>query len=112
LPSSFARFHAIPNKLTHSSSSSSSSSSSLSSSSYICHRVRPLVDPFRSHVSRSLFKDVPWFLLPVVDSVSLPWVIYYEAFYLHVVSSFFYIPVICLKLMLFLTLFAICVFVL
>ena len=37
-------------------------------------------------------------------SVSLPWVIYFEAFYLHVVSSFSCIPVICPKLVLFLTL--------
>ena len=36
-----------------------SSSSSSSSSSYICHGVGPLVDPFRSHVSRSLFKGLP-----------------------------------------------------
>jgi len=36
------------------------------------------------------------------NSVSLPWVIYYGAFYLHVVSSFSCIPVICLKLVLFL----------
>jgi hypothetical protein len=36
------------------------------------------------------------------NSVSLPWVIYYDAFYLHVVSSFSCIPVICLKLVLFL----------
>jgi len=36
------------------------------------------------------------------NSVSLPWVIYYRAFYLHAVSSFSYIPVICLKLVLFL----------
>ena len=36
------------------------------------------------------------------NSVSLPWVIYYEAFYLHVISSFSCIPVICLKLALFL----------
>ena len=36
------------------------------------------------------------------NSVSLPWVIYYEAFYLHVISSFSRIPVICLKLVLFL----------
>ena len=43
---------------------SESSSSSSSSSSYICHAVGPLVDPFRSHVSRSLFKGLPWFLLP------------------------------------------------
>ena len=35
------------------------------------------------------------------NSVSLPWVIYYEAFYLHVVSSFSCIPVICLKLVFF-----------
>ena len=28
------------------------------SSSYICHGVGPLVDPFRSHVSRSLFKCI------------------------------------------------------
>jgi len=36
------------------------------------------------------------------NSVSLPWVIYYGAFYLHVASSFSCIPVICLKLVLFL----------
>ena len=36
------------------------------------------------------------------NSVSLSWVIYYEAFYLHVVSSFYCIPVICPKLVLFL----------
>jgi len=35
------------------------------------------------------------------NSVSLPWVIYYGAFYLHVVSSFSCIPVICPKLVLF-----------
>ena len=34
------------------------------------------------------------------SSVSLPWVIYFEAFYLHVVSSFSCIPVICPKLVL------------
>jgi hypothetical protein len=37
------------------------SSSSSSSSSYI---VGPIVDPFRSHVSISLFKGLPRFLLP------------------------------------------------
>jgi hypothetical protein len=36
------------------------------------------------------------------NSVSLPWVICYEAFYLHVVSSFSCIPVICPELVLFL----------
>ena len=64
-----------------------------SSLSYFCHGVGPLVEPFRSHVSRSLFKGLPRFLLPVGHSVSLPWVIYFEAFYLHVVSSFSCIPV-------------------
>jgi hypothetical protein len=38
------------------------------------------------------------------NSVSLPWVIYYEAFCLHVVSTFSCISVICLKLVLFLIL--------
>jgi hypothetical protein len=37
------------------------------------------------------------------SSVSLPWVVYYEAFCLHVLSSFSCIPVICPKLELFLT---------
>ena len=36
------------------------------------------------------------------NSVSLLWVIYYEAFYLHFASSFSCIPVICPKLVLFL----------
>jgi len=36
------------------------------------------------------------------SSVSLPWVIYFEAFYLHVVSGFSCIPIICPKLALFL----------
>ena len=36
------------------------------------------------------------------NSVLLPWVIYYEAFYLDVVSSFSCIPVICPELVLFL----------
>jgi len=35
-------------------------------------------------------------------SISLPWVTYFEAFYLHVVSSFSCIPVICPKFLLFL----------
>jgi hypothetical protein len=34
-------------------------SSSSSSSSYIFHEVGPLIDPFASHVSRSLFKGLP-----------------------------------------------------
>jgi len=36
------------------------------------------------------------------NSVSFPWVIYYKPFYLHVVSSFCCIPVICPELVLFL----------
>jgi len=36
-----------------------------SSSSSIFHGIGPLVDPFRSHTSRSLFNSLPWFLLPV-----------------------------------------------
>ena len=35
------------------------------SSSSIFHGVGPLVDPFWSHASRSLFNGLPWFLLPV-----------------------------------------------
>ena len=56
-----------------------------------------LVDPFRSHVSISLF------FCQLGSRISLPWVIYFEAFYLHLVSSFSCIPVICPKLVLFLT---------
>ena len=37
------------------------------------------------------------------SSISLPWIIYFETFYLHVVSSFSCIPVICPKWALFLT---------
>jgi len=37
------------------------------------------------------------------SNVSLPWVIYFEAFYLHVISNFSCIPVICPELVLFLT---------
>jgi hypothetical protein len=36
-----------------------SSSSSSSPPPYICHGVGPLVDSFRSHVSRNLFKGLP-----------------------------------------------------
>jgi hypothetical protein len=38
------------------------------------------------------------FLCQLENSVSLPWVICYEAFYLHVVFSFSFTPVICQKL--------------
>ena len=46
------------------------------------------------------------------SSISLPWVNYFEAFYLHVVSSFSCIPVICPKLVLFLNPLQFCAFVL
>jgi hypothetical protein len=41
------------------------------------------------------------FFCQLGNSVSLPWVIYYGAFYLHVVSSFSCIPVICPESVLF-----------
>ena len=56
------------------------SSSSSSSSSYICHGVGPLVDPFRSHVSSSLSKLCHDSICQSGSSVSLPWVISNEAF--------------------------------
>ena len=80
-----------------------SSPSSSSSSSCICHAVGPLVDPFRSHVPRSLFNVYHDSFCQLDGAVSLPLVIYFEAFCLHVVSSFSCIPVICPKLLLFLT---------
>jgi hypothetical protein len=52
------------NLIGQDSRSSSSSSSLSSSSSSVCHGVGPLVDPFLSHASRSLFKGLPRFLLP------------------------------------------------
>ena len=42
------------------------------------------------------------FFCQLGNSVSLSWVIYYGAFYVHVLSSFSCIPVICLKLVFFL----------
>ena len=80
--------------LTHLSSSSSSSSSY----TRICHGVGPLVFTY-PEVSSKVCHDS---FCQLGNSVSLPWVIYYKAFYLHVVSNFSCIPVICLKLVLFL----------
>ena len=51
-------------------------------------------------VSSKVYHDS---LCQLGSSISLPWVIYFETFYLHVVSSFSCIPVICPKLVLFLT---------
>ena len=51
-------------------------------------------------VSSKVFHDS---FCQLASSVSLPWVIYFVAFYLYVVSSFACIPVICPKLVLFLT---------
>jgi hypothetical protein len=66
----------------------------LSSSSYICHGVGPLVDPFRSHVSKVPSKVCHDSFCHSGSSVSLPSVIHYDAICLHVVSSFSCIPVI------------------
>jgi len=60
-----------------------------SSSSYVCHEVRPLVDPFRSghtylEVSSEVCHDS---FCQFGNSVSLSWVVCHEAFCLHVVSS-------------------------
>ena len=46
------------------------------------------------------------------SSVWLPWVVYFEAFYLHIVSSFSRIPVIFFKIGVIFNSFAICAFVL
>ena len=51
-------------------------------------------------VSSKICYDSFW---QVMNSVFLTWVIYYEEFYLHVVSSFSCIPLICPKLVLYLT---------
>ena len=82
----------------------------LSSSSYIFHGVGPLVDLFCSHVSRSLFKVYHVSFCQLGSSISLPWIIHFKAFYLHVVSSFSCIPVICPKLVLFFNSFPICAY--
>ena len=50
-------------------------------------------------VSSKVYNDS---FCPLWSSVSLPWVIYFEAFYLHVVPSFSCIPVICPEFVLFL----------
>ena len=49
-------------------------------------------------VSSKVYHD---YFCQLVSSISLHWVIYFEVFYLHAVSSFSYIPVICPKLVLF-----------
>ena len=74
--------------------SSSSSSSYVMESGHLLTRSGPTYPEVSSKVCQDCFCQLG-------NSVSLPWVIYYGAFYLHVVSSFSYIPVICLKLVLF-----------
>ena len=72
-------------------------SSSSSSSSYIFHGVGHLLTRSGltySEVSSKVYHDS---FCQLGSSVSLPWVISFEAFYLHVVSSFSCIPVICPK---------------
>ena len=79
----------------------------------ICHVVGPLVT--RSgltypEISAKVYHDS---FCQLGSSLSLPWVIYFEAFYLHVVSSVSCIPVVCAKLLFFFfKSFAICAFVL
>jgi len=51
-------------------------------------------------VSSKIYHDL---FCQLGSRVSLPSIIYFETFYLHVVSSFTCIPVICPKLVLFLT---------
>jgi len=55
-----------------------------------------------SRIQKSLRRSCDDSFCQLGNSVSLPWVIYYGAFYLHVLSSFSFIPAICLKLVLFL----------
>jgi len=73
---------------------------SSSSSLYICLGVGTLVRSGITYpeVSSKVCHDS---FCQLGNSVSLPWVIYYGAFYLHVVSSFSFIPVICLILVFF-----------
>ena len=60
-----------------------------SSSPCSYHVVRPPVDSFRSHTSRSIFNDLSWFLVcTICSSFLLSSVICYEALCLHVVSNF------------------------
>jgi hypothetical protein len=66
-----------------------SSSSSSSSTTTTYNRVGPLVDLFWSHMSRSLFKGLPWFLLPVGLNFLVFLVINYGAFCLYVATYFF-----------------------
>ena len=76
-----------------------------SSSSCIFHGVGPLVKQTRSGLTypEVSSKVYHYSICQSDSSISLPWVIYFEAFYLHAVSSFSCIPVICPKLVLFLT---------
>jgi hypothetical protein len=73
-----------------------------SSSSRSYQGVGPLVEPFRSLTSRSLFNGLPWILLPFWCSFLSIWVNCYVAIDLHVVSIFFCSPAFCLKLRLYL----------
>ena len=74
---------------------------SLSLSS-IFHGIRPLVDPFRSHASRSLFNGLPWFLLPIGKYCFITLSNVLRGIFSHGVSSFFSFLVVYQKLLLFL----------
>jgi hypothetical protein len=77
------------------------SNSSSSSSSYLCHGVGPLTRSGLRYpdVSSKVCHDS---FCQLENSASFPWVIYYEAFYLHAAFSFSCILVTCPKLVLFL----------
>ena len=64
-----------------------------SSSSYIYHGVGHLLTCSGLTYPEISSKICHDFYYQLENSVLLPWVIYYEAFYLHVVCSFSYIPV-------------------
>ena len=71
--------------------------------------VRPNTKITYPEVSSKIYHDS---FCQLGSNVSLLWVIYFEAFYLHVVSSFSCIPVISPKLVLFLAPLQFCIFVL
>jgi len=63
-------------------------------SSSICHEVGPLVDPFRSHASRSLFNGLPWFLLPVGEYCFITLGIHIVDIFIVVIDIAIHIPLV------------------
>jgi hypothetical protein len=60
----YSAVQSVPEGCIHSCKNLKSSLSSSSSSSCSNQGAGLLVNPFRSHASRSLFSGIPWFLLP------------------------------------------------